>query len=260
MTTENPLVTIITVSFNSDKYIKETINSVLNQTYKNIQYVIIDGASTDETLHIIKSFEPLFKGRLEYISEKDSGIYFAMNKGVQLSKGEYITILNSDDFFEEDTIISKVIESIVNNKPELVYSNIKIVDQNNTSIILRNWMSKFGNYKLGWLPPHPGLFVKKSFFELVGPFDERIKIVSDIDWMVRALSNSPSIYYFDEYTVKMRTGGATNKNAFSKLKQILEVKEVYKKNKFKFPLFVAALKTLRKINQLFSKKPKKTRR
>ena len=135
-------ISIITVTYNSEKTINDTIQSVLTQSYSNIEYIIIDGKSNDSTLEIIKEYLPLFNGRLKYISEKDSGIYDAMNKGIKLASGDIIGIINSDDFYKSNNVIATVANAFNDNSIDVVFGNIQFVNPNNVTRIVRKYSGK----------------------------------------------------------------------------------------------------------------------
>lgn len=221
-------LSVLTVSCNSRDTIKYTINSVLSQTYNNIEYIIIDGGSTDGTADLVKSYG---KNINKFLSEKDNGIYNAMNKGIKLSSGDIIGFLNSDDVYFDDSIINKVVNIFENEKVDCVYGDLVYVSENNK--IKRYWKS--GNFNLksfknGWMPPHPSFFVKKDVYEKYGGFNENYRISADYELMVRLLyKNKISTFYLPEILVKMKTGGVSNKlsQTFKRLKEDYEIMKEY---------------------------------
>ena len=207
-------ISIITVVWNNVKTISETLNSVKSQKYKNIEHIVIDGGSTDGTLSLLKSRKDQLSA---LISEPDEGIYHAMNKGINLAKGEVIGFLNSDDFYYDNYVISKIAREFVKDPYlEASYSDLIYVDQINTSKIIRYFKSskfKQGLFLKGWCPPHPTFFVRKSVYERFGKFDLSYKIASDVDLMIRFLEKYKiKSLYTPNVWVKMRMGGITNKN------------------------------------------------
>ena len=155
-------ISIITVTYNSAATLEQTILSVLDQSYQNIEYVILDGGSTDETLQIIEKYKTKIS---KFISEKDNGLYDALNKGIDLASGDIIGFLHSDDFYIDNTIIDQYAKTFIKNHSDAVYSDLFYVDRNDTNKIIRKWKS--GNHKPnsflhGWMPPHPTFFVKKE--------------------------------------------------------------------------------------------------
>ena len=224
-------ISIITVCFNSEKTIRTTLESVKNQSLKNIEHIIIDGSSDDNTLSIIKKYPHVSK----IISEKDKGVYDAMNKGVKVAKGRIIGFLNSDDFYTNDKVLSKVSKTLnLNNSLEACYSNLIYVNQYDISKNIRFWKSsKFiqGSFSKGWCPPHPTFFALKSVYERFGNFNLDYKLASDNDIMMRFLEiNKIKNQYIPEVWVKMRLGGNTNKNFKNIFLQNLEILKALRKN------------------------------
>ena len=205
---------IITVTLNSEKTIKETIESVIRQNHQNIEHIVIDGGSSDNTISIVQSYK---KHISTLISENDYGIYDAMNKGIDVSIGDIIGFLNSDDFYANNEVIYSVLKEFRNNpKIDACYSDLVYVDKFNTSKIIRYFKSsrfKEGLFSKGWCPPHPTFFAKRSVYESFGKFDTNYQISSDVDLMMRFLEKHKiKTQYIPEVWVKMRTGGTTNKN------------------------------------------------
>lgn len=177
---EEMLVTVITPCFNSEKTIRRTMESVLNQTYKNIEYLIIDGASTDKTLEIVKSFEPAFAGRMRIVSEKDEGIYYAMNKGIKLAKGELIGIVNSDDYYES-TAVDVMVNNRSRSKYQVLYGYERILrDGQEAGICIYHHTNL--DYQM---ITHPTCFVTKKLYEDLGVFDTSYKYSADYEFMLR---------------------------------------------------------------------------
>ena len=181
-------VSIITVCYNSEATIRDTIESVFAQDYSDIEYITVDGGSSDGTLDIIQEYEK----RIDIvISESDNGIYDAMNKGIQSATGDVIGILNSDDFFEYPSVISDVVNQFkCNPESNLVFGDVVIVDPTDTKKIVRFYRSnKFKTWKLrfGWMPPHPSSFFKRSAYVLAGNYSLDYKIAADYELFVRML-------------------------------------------------------------------------
>ncbi len=171
-----PKISIITVTYNSAHTLRDTLRSVELQDYPNIEHIIIDGHSTDETVEIIKSFPHVRK----WISEDDSGLYDAMNKGVQLATGDIIGILNSDDLYANSKVLTKVAEKFLQNNIDALYGDLHYVNASNTNKIIRVWKSgkyKRSNFIFGWMPPHPTFFVKRQVYEQAGRFNVSVKEV-----------------------------------------------------------------------------------
>ena len=246
-------ISIITVCWNSEKYLKTAIESVLNQTYKDIEYIIIDGGSSDGTLDIIKSYEPLFKGRMKWVSEKDRGIYDAMNKGINLSTGDVVGLLNSDDFYISHSSLEKIMQSFQENNVDSVFADLYYVKENNTDKIVRKW--KTGERKpfvKGWHPAHPAFFVKKKIYDIYGLFDLNYRIAADFEIMLRFMEkNEISSFYFEDFILKMRLGGESNKNFSNIKKGKEEILHAFKKHNIKIPFYYSYKRWIFKIFQHF---------
>jgi glycosyltransferase involved in cell wall biosynthesis len=217
-------ITIITVSYNSEKTLNTTLKSVQNQNYRNIEHIIVDGASSDKTLSIVKKFAHIKK----IISKKDKGIYDAMNKGLKIATGDIIGFLNSDDFYTSNNILSRVAAIFKDNSSlDACYADLIYVNPINTNKIIRFWQSsKFvsGLFAKGWCPPHPTFFVRRSVYERFGNFDLNYYIASDVELMMRFLEvQKINARYIPELWIKMRLGGITNKNFKNILIQNKEV-------------------------------------
>lgn len=243
-------VSIITVVYNNQDTIKDAIESVLNQTYKNIEYIIIDGASTDRTVEIIKSYEDKID---KFISESDKGIYDAMNKGIKLATGDIIGILNSDDFYASNDIIEKAVREFQEKKVDSVYGDLVYTDAKNTNKVIRYWKSKSykrGLFQKGWHPAHPTFFVKKEVYDKYGLFNFDFKIAADYELMLRFLEKYQiSSSYIPEIFVKMRLGGESNQSIKNVIKANIESYNAWKVNGLDINPFQMLLKPLSKLLQ-----------
>jgi len=222
-------LSIITVSYNSASTIKDTIDSVLNQTYDDIEYIIVDGVSTDETVEIVDCYGDKIS---KFISEPDNGIYDAMNKGIKLATGDVIGILNSDDFYIDEFVLEKVVREFNKSKVDSVYADLVYVKPNSLNKIVRYYDSsrfKLEKFAYGWMPAHPTFFVKKEVYDKYGDFKTDYKIGADFDIMVRFLCNYGISYsYLNEPIVKMRKGGVSTSFSsiwINSLEQIRACKE-----------------------------------
>lgn len=249
-------ISIITVTLNSSSVIESCLESVKNQTYDNIEQIVIDGKSTDDTLSILKS-KPYKISTL--ISEPDNGIYDAMNKGIQNATGDIVGFLNSDDFYENNYILSKVVKLFENNLYiDACYSDLIYVDQNNTSKIVRLVKSskfKEGLFTKGWCPPHPTFFVRRSVYKKFGNFDLSYRFASDVDLMMRFLEKYKiKSKYIPEVWVKMRIGGITNKSIKNIFIQNKEILKSFNKNKIRINLLKFFIyKIISRLIQRFKK-------
>lgn len=227
-------VSIITATFNSEESIKSCLDSVLNQNYNDLEYLIIDGKSHDKTLTIVNKLSNNFK-EIKIISEKDKGIYDALNKGIKLATGDIIGFVHSDDLLNSKNIIDDIVSMIKSENFDGVYGDLQYVDISNTQKVLRNWTSSEFTHSLlkeGWMPPHPSLFLKKEVYKKHGLFDLNFKISADYDFILRVFNDFQLKFgYLPKVITRMRLGGISNNN----LKNIiLKTKEDYiaiKKNK-----------------------------
>jgi len=252
---ENPKISIITVAFNSQSTIKHTIDSVANQDYKNKEYILIDGASKDWTLDII-NFK---KDKIDYfVSEDDNGIYDAMNKGIKAATGDIIGILNSDDFYPKNSVLSKVAEVFVRTNCDCLYGDLVYVKTADARQIVRYWKSgEFNRKKLnkGWMLPHPTFFVKKEVYEKYGLYNIKLKNAADYEMILRLLyRHKLSVEYIPEIMIKMRMGGASNKSLLNRLRANYEDNKAWRLNDLYRPYFIRILKPISKLKQ-FLRRP-----
>ncbi len=247
---DRPLVSIVTASFNSEDTIRETLQSVANQGYPNIEHIVIDGLSTDKTLEIVKEFS-----KVVLISEKDRGVYDAFNKGWKVAKGEIIAFLNADDFYANSEVVEKMVEKLDKKSVEAVWADLDYVDRLNPEKIIRHWKSseyKNNSFFRGWAPAHPTFFARRELYEKFGGFDEQFKIAADYELMFRFLEVNRVVgVYLPETTVKMRVGGMSNNSIKNILRANWEVYLAFKKNKLRGGWLVAALKPFSKLSQFF---------
>ena len=203
-------VSIITVSFNSAKTIADTIESVLSQDYSSIEYIIVDGGSSDGTVEIIKQYEDQIA---HWVSEKDRGMYDAMNKGIALATGDVIGILNSDDVYMNTHAVSELMELMETKRAQVVFADLILVDQDNPQKVLRYYDSGHfhpNKFKYGWMPAHPTVFVKRQLYEVVGDFSTTYQIAADYEMLIRILGIQRARYvYLPKPVVRMRSGGAS---------------------------------------------------
>lgn len=248
-------ISIITVCWNSEKYLKSAIESVLSQTYPDIEYIIIDGESKDNTISIVKEYEPLFKGRMKWLSEKDNGIYDAMNKGVQMASGDVVGLINSDDFFIDDKAIEKVMRIFDEKGIDSVFADLYYVKEEDTNSIVRKWVTgDRKSFRTGWHPAHPTFYVKKKVYDNFGLFDLKYRIAADFEIMLRFLEKHKiSSYYLKEFTVKMRLGGESNRSFANIKKGNREIRDSFKKNNITIPFYYTSKRWFNKILQYIQK-------
>lgn len=220
------MISIITATYNSANTINDTIQSVLRQTNKDFEYLIIDGGSTDETIDIVKSYESEFSGRLKWVSEKDKGIYDAMNKGIKMSAGDIIGILNSDDYYTSDDILQTIADAFKCQNVDAIYGDIHFIKDGVPDKCVRYYSSRLFSpfwLRFGFMPAHPSFYCKRDVFDKSGLYRLDYKIGSDYEMMVRLFrKHKISSRYVPKDFVTMRTGGASNSNLQSRLTLIKE--------------------------------------
>lgn len=247
-------VSIITTVFNNKKTVEDAIKSVLSQSYPNIEYIVIDGGSTDGTVDIINQYKDKIA---KFISEKDKGVYDGMNKGIKMADGDIIGILNSDDIYASDKVIEIVVNTMEERNADVCWGDLVYVDAKNTDKIVRYWRSseyKEGKFKKGWVPPHPSFFVKKWVYEKYGYFNLDFSIAADYEIMLRFLEKyKVQSCYIPQILVKMRIGGKSNQNIKNIIKANMECYRAWKVNGLKINPLKIFLKPLSKISQYFKK-------
>lgn len=244
-------ISIITVVYNNEKTIKDAMHSVFGQSFKNIEYVIIDGNSKDNTVNLINEY----KERLGYfVSEKDNGLYDAMNKGIRAASGDIIGILNSDDLYQDTEVIANVVEQF-NDDPELdiLYGDLVYVKSDDTDKVVRNWKSKkyYDNFfENANVPPHPSLFVRSKVYKELDLFDLQYKLAADYELMLRMFKkHNFKSKYINRLIVKMRLGGATNQSFSNIVNQNKEILRAWKNNNLRVPFYLMPLRIFKRLTQ-----------
>lgn len=247
-------ISIITTAYNSGSTIKDTIVSILSQSHTDFEHIIVDGASKDNTVDTIKEYEPLYEGRLKWISEPDKGIYDAMNKGIKMATGDVIGILNSDDFFSSKDILSTVAKEIEDY--DAIYADVHYVNPEDLTSSVREYSSKFfspSKMKMGFMPAHPSFYCKREVFDKIGLYDTSFKIAADFEFLLRALYiKGIKTKYIQKDFVTMRTGGASTQGFSSHKKILLEHLKAYRKNGVKSNFFLDGLRYACKIGEILS--------
>lgn len=242
-------VSIITATCNSAATVKETLLSVASQVYHNIEHIIIDGASSDATLDIVHEFPHVS----EILSEPDEGIYYAMNKGIGMTHGDIIGILNSDDYYPDPEVISDVVKHFETTGCDALYGDLIYFNPAKKYPVTRVWKSgKYDRKKflMGWMPPHPTFFVKKSVYEKYGMFDTRFESAADYELLVRFLYfKQVNASYLGRVTVHMRAGGHSNRNVIGRIKAHIEDYRAWSYNQKRPKWYTIILKPLRKVWQ-----------
>jgi len=244
-------ITIITVVHNNIRHIRDAIDSVLLQDYKFIEYIIIDGCSTDGTKGIIEEYKDCIS---HYVSEPDEGVYDALNKGIAHSTGDVIGFLHSDDVFSNGAVISTLVREFSRSRSDVVYGDLDYVKQNSTDCVVRHWESGMfleSKLKYGWMPPHPTFYARRDIYKKYGGFNLMYNISSDYDSMLRILSTKNiRVSYIPEVLVRMRVGGISNKNFINIINKSIEDYWVLRANKIGSFLTILC-KNFRKLPQFF---------
>jgi glycosyltransferase len=247
-------VSIITATFNSAETILDTLNSLEAQTHQDIEYIIIDGASKDGTLDFINQNSTRVS---KVLSEPDTGIYDALNKGVKLATGEVVGFLHSDDFFSYPDAVKDIVEQFESTKCQAVYGDLEYVSKENTDRVVRLWKS--GVYsktklKTGWMPPHPTYYMKRNLYQKYGLFDLRFNIAADYDSLLRYLwINNVKMSYIPKVLIKMRVGGVSNRSLKNIIRKTREDIKALKNSNIFWPKAIL-FKNTSKILQFFIKK------
>jgi glycosyltransferase involved in cell wall biosynthesis len=248
-----PLVTIVTATYNSARTIHDTLTSVAAQDYPRIEHVIVDGLSTDDTLDIVRGYPHVSR----IISEKDAGIYDAMNKGIRHSAGDIIGLLNSDDFYISGDVISKVVEQMLRMEAKALYGDLVYVHPDQTNKIIRTWIAGKCHprkFLFGWMPPHPTFFVRREVYERYGVFNTALKSAADYELMLRFLyKEKVSVCYLPRVLVKMRAGGMSNASMRNRINANIEDREAWRVNRIRPYFYTTWLKPLRKLTQYLPK-------
>ena len=246
-------VSIITVTYNSAKYVDDCINSIIRQNYKNIEYIVVDGNSNDGTVDIIKKFSPYIS---KWISEEDNGMYDALNKGMQLATGDIIGILNSDDVLASADVISEIVNCFQQNNVDSLYGDLVYVEPFDLQKVLRFWKGlpyDRRRFKYGWMPAHPTFYIRRELIEKFGGYEPHYFTAADFEFMARYLYRFKiSSYYLPKLIVKMRVGGASNESFSRRFRANRRDYLAMKKNKIPFPLIVSILKPLIKMPQFYN--------
>ncbi len=247
-------ISIITVCFNSEATIRDTIESVLTQDYADLEYIIIDGASTDGTLEIIDEYRDRIA---TVVSEPDTGIYDAMNKGIAKATGDVVGILNSDDFYVDTSVVATVVAGFEQKKVDSVFADLVVVDPVRMNKIVRYYRANHftpAKFAYGWMPPHPTFFVKRSCYEKLGSYRTDYKIAADYELLVRFLAVSGVSYsYLPQVLIKMRAGGVSSRNLKSNWVLNKEIVRACRENGIPTNLFKVLCKYPRKILEMFSR-------
>ena len=252
-------ISLITITYNSAQTLKDTLTSVLEQGYTDIEYILVDGASKDDTVAIIKEFEPKFNGRMKWISEPDKGLYDAMDKGIRMATGDVIGILNSDDFFTSKEVLAKVAEAFEQDKQlDAVYGDVHFVNPDDLKKCVRYYSSKVFKkslMRLGFMPAHPSFYLKKECFDKYGLYKTDYQIAADFEFLLRVIyKENVKTRYLPIDMVTMRTGGASTSGIESHLKIMKEHLRAFRENGIYTNVVLLCLRYFYKIYEVIKSK------
>lgn len=243
-------VSVITAVYSNQAFIHDAINSVLSQKNVELEYIIVDGGSTDGTVEAVLSYGDSIS---KFISEPDEGVYFALNKGISLATGDIIALLHSDDFYAHPYVLSQVVQAFQDTNCDAVYSNLYYVKGSDTNKIVRLWDSgvyKRSDFYRGWMPPHPAFFSRREVYLNFGGFNTLLKSAADYELMLRLIfKNNIKLHYIPKFFVKMRTGGASNRSMMNRLKANIEDRKAWQINGIKPKWYTLLMKPLLKLFQ-----------
>jgi len=231
-----PAITIVTAVYGAESTIGDTLESLARQDFSDWEHWVIDGASPDRTLEVVRG---LPDARRQILSEPDGGVYEAMNKGIARARGEVLGFLNADDFYESDTVLSQIAAAFQDPEVEIVYGNLRYVASDDPSRVVRDWVS--GPYRPGafgraWTPPHPTVYARRALFERWGGFDESMRIAGDWDWLFRMFEiHGVKARYLDEHLVRMRLGGVSNRSLGGLVQNQCEIARAFRKHGLRMP-------------------------
>lgn len=243
-------VSIITICYNSAATIEDTIKSVCSQDYPNVEYLIVDGASTDRTLEIADRYRDRIA---KVISEKDKGIYDAMNKGIQAATGDVVGILNSDDHYADERVISDVVKALTGSGCDGLYADLIYVNREQKDKVVRRWIAgkyRAGMFLSGWMPPHPTFFVKRHLYHELGLYNLSLRSAADYELMLRFIHRHHiSLAYLPRVITHMRTGGQSNVSLRNRIRANKEDRAAWRMNDLKPAWYTLTLKPVSKLFQ-----------
>lgn len=247
-------ISIITATYNSGATLRDTMESVLKQTHQDIEYLVIDGASKDNTREIIQEYEPRFEGKMRWVSEPDKGIYDAMNKGIAMATGDVVGILNSDDFYTSETVLERLAGALEKTGADAVYGDIHFVEPEDLSKCVRYYSSKsFRRWmmRVGFMPAHPSFYCRREIYERYGAFDCTYKVAADFENLLRLIFvHRIKTCYVPMDCVTMRTGGASTAGISSHKQILKDHLKAYRKNGVSSNVVLEALRYPYKLMEI----------
>lgn len=249
-------ISIITATFNGAATVRDTIESVLKQTYKDVEFIIKDGGSKDDTLDICREYEPRFGGRMKIISCPDTGIYDAMNQGIEAATGDVVGILNSDDFYTNDDVLATINAALEQDDCDAVYGDIHYVKSDNLERCVRYYSSRnFTRERMmqGYIPAHPSFYCRREVYQKYGLFDTSFRVAADFEQLLRLIYiEKIRIKYIEKDFVTMRMGGASTSGIKSHVRIMKDHLRAFKKNKIKNNVFRLSLRYFSKLTEFVS--------
>lgn len=247
-------VSVITATWNSADTLRDTLESVLAQTYPDIEHIVVDGESTDGTMDLVREYEVRYEGRLRYVSEPDKGIYDAMNKGILMASGEIVGILNSDDFYTSPDTIERLVNELESSGVDAVYGDVHFVDDKDLNKCVRYYSSAgFRRWKMrfGFMPAHPSFYCRKEVYERLGLFSTSYKVAADFENLIRLIYvGKISIKYVSKDCVTMRIGGASTSGLASHRQILADHVRAYRENRVRSNVLLDSLRYLYKILEI----------
>ncbi len=247
-------ISVITATFNSGKTVRDTIESVLHQTYKDVEYIIVDGMSKDNTMEVVRSYESLFCGRMRYVSEPDKGIYDAMNKGIAMATGDVVGILNSDDFYTSPDVLEQVAKVMAGGGIDAVYGDVHYVHDEHLDKCVRYYTSRPFHrrwMRFGFMPAHPSFYCRRSVYEQYGAFNLSYKVAADFENLLRLIFvHRIRTHYIAKDFVTMRTGGASSSGLRSHKQIMRDHLRALRQNQVYSNLLMLGLRYLYKLCEI----------
>jgi len=247
-------ISIITSTWNSEATLRDTLESVLRQTYHDFEHIVVDGGSKDGTMVLVREYEPRYEGRLKYVSEPDKGIYDAMNKGIRMATGDVVGLLNSDDFYTSDDVLATVAATLKNDSLDAVYGDIHFVNDGDLKKCVRYYSSRpFRRWwmRFGFMPAHPSFYCRRSIYERYGAFDLTYKVAADFENLLRLIFvNRIKTAYIPKDFVTMRTGGASSSGIRSHKQIMRDHLRALKENGIYSNIFLLSLRYVYKMYEV----------